>query len=282
MIKNLLALLLVICALAALAESTIYYPRPESASDPRAAYPMQLLEMAISKSGAQYRLQPSKYAMQQGRAIREIEMGSGLVHVVWSMTSREREQQTLPIRIPLDKGLLGWRLSLLMQLNAEQFKNIKSSADLRRFDAGQGHDWPDKQIPEANGLPVIASTTYDGLFRMLEIERIQYFPRSVLEIWGELELRARQGLQVDSYIALHYPAALYFFVGKNNPQLAADITRGLEAAIADGSFDLLFHQYHDESIHRAGLDKRMVIELNNPLLPAETPLWRRELWFRAR
>lgn len=279
---SLLAALLFACTVPVLAEQTIYYPRPESANDPRVTYPTRLLEMVIRKSGAHYRLQPSKLFMQQGRALRELEMDRGLVDVVWSMTSKEREQKALPIRIPLDKGLLGWRLPLLLQLNAEQFKNVKSRIDLQRFEAGQGHDWPDKQILEANGLPVIASTTYDGLFKMLDVERTQYFPRSIMEIWGELDLHASQGLQVDPYIVLHYPTAQYFFVSKNNRQLAADLTRGLEAAIADGSFEQLFHQYHDEGIRRAALDKRLVIELKNPLLPDETPLARRELWFNLR
>lgn len=60
------------------------------------------------------------------------------------------------------------------------------------------------------------------------------------------------------------------------------MTQGLEKARHDGSFDKLFHQYHDATIKRAGLENRTIIELDNPLLPDETPLGRRELWFRPR
>ena len=61
--------------------------------------------------------------------------------------------------------------------------------------------------------------------------------------------------------------------------MAEDIRQGLEKAIADGSFDKLFLQYFGERLRRAGLEKRTVIELKNPLLTSETPSGRPELWY---
>jgi hypothetical protein len=51
-------------------------------------------------------------------------------------------------------------------------------------------------------------------------------------------------------------------------------------ALADGSFDLLFQQYFGEIIKRSNLEGRTVLELVNPLLPPETPLQRKALWYR--
>jgi len=52
--------------------------------------------------------------------------------------------------------------------------------------------------------------------------------------------------------------------------LAAAIRRGLEAMLSDGSFDRLFNENFAASLRALNLEKRRVIELNNPLLP-ESP-----------
>ena len=91
------------------APQLIIYPQAESANDNRSNYPLQLLELALTKAGVEHVLQPSSSKMPQGRALIQLAAGHD-VDVVWSMTSRQREQDLLPIRIPIDKGLLGWRI----------------------------------------------------------------------------------------------------------------------------------------------------------------------------
>ena len=113
---------------------------------------------------------------------------------------------------------------------------------------------------------------------MLESERIDYFPRSVTEIWAELALY-QQRLAVEPSVVLHYPTAIYFFVRQGNTQLAADITDGLEKMIADGSFEKLFQQYYGATIRKAALKERRVFELKNPLMPKDMPIGRKALWF---
>jgi hypothetical protein len=81
-------------------------------------------------------------------------------------------------------------------------------------------------------------------------------------------------------LALHYPTAMYFFVSKQRPELAADIRKGLDIALRDGSFEALFLQNFGEVLKRSRLDKRRVFELKNPLLPPETPLGDARLWYR--
>ena len=81
---------------------------------------------------------------------------------------------------------------------------------------------------------------------------------------------------------LHYPTAVYFFVNRSATALAERIRAGLEAAIADGRFDDLFREVNGKAIEQAQLDARVVLLLDNPLLPAETPLHRQELWYKVR
>ncbi len=77
--------------------------------------------------------------MQQGRAILSLMQGEH-VDVVWTMTSRKREKQLLPIRIPLLKGLQGYRIFIINENDNEKFNKISTLEDLRELVAGQGRD----------------------------------------------------------------------------------------------------------------------------------------------
>ena len=259
---------------------TLRYPRRADGDEFRSAYALAQLQLALDKAGSPLRLEPSHYSMEQERALVNLEHNDRL-DIAWSMTSIEREQRLLAVRIPLDKGLFGWRLALLPKNRAQLLKEVRSLEDLRQFSAGQGHDWPDSDILRGHGLPVRVSSNYGSLFRMLQAQRFDYFPRSVIEIWDELEHPRAKQLVVDPHVLLHYPTAMYFFFSRKRPELAETVRIGMEKAIADGSFERLFQQHFAASLQRAQLDQRQLIELHNSLLPAATPLQRRELWFTA-
>ena len=258
--------------------NTINYPRPLSKNDLRGVYPIKLLELAISKLETPYDLKASKAPMPQERALKTLRNRDG-IDVVWTMTSNERENQLLPIRIPLYKGLIGWRLFLIKADNQVKFNSITNLAGLSQLIAGQGHDWPDTYIFNESGISVVSSPYYEGLFEMLAKNRFDYFPRSIVEIWGELDVRPELNLVVEKYILLRYPTAIYFFVNINDQQLANDIERGLNIAIEDGTFDSLFLEYNNDAINKASLSQRTIIDLPNPLLPPLTPLNNEALWF---
>ena len=237
-----------------------------------------LIKVALAKSGGNYIVEPVRKGMQQGRIIAEIASASGVADVMATMTSIEREQRLLPIRIPIDKGLLGWRIALVKADQKALMASVRNLADLARLRAGQGHDWPDVDILRANGLSVRGVVELEGLFHMLALGRIDYCPRAIVELKRDAD--AHPELAVDSHLLLHYPTAMYFFVNKRNTHLADDIERGLAAAIADGSFEQIFTHFFGESMRQARLDGRRIIELHNPTLPPATPLERKELWFK--
>jgi hypothetical protein len=278
--KTWLAILLTLAWLpaAVAADIVIRYPRPESNPDDRSRYPLRLLELALSRSDNDYRIEISPWRMQQGRALLQLEKNEG-IDVLSTMTSTEREARLQAIRIPIDKGLIGWRLLLVERAKLGQMAHLRTLTELKNFSAGQGSDWPDTAILRDNGLPVYGTTSYESLFSMLESGRIDYFPRSVTEIWAEADLH-RKKLAVEPGIVLRYPTALYFFVRKEDTRLAADLNVGLERMIADGSFDRVFQEFFGDMIRRAGLRERHVIDLNNPLMPDSMPLARKNLWFR--
>lgn len=257
----------------------VYYPPPYSDSDVRDAYTTRLLAMALEKSGGHFVARPATGKMLQGRALLMLRQGHG-IDVAWAATSNEIEAQVHPVRIPIFKGLIGWRLLLIARSDAEKFSKIREAAELKALLAGQGHDWADTAILRANGYRVHSGSYYDALFKMLAQHRIDYFPRSVLEIWAEADARKDEGLMVEPHLMLRYPSAVYFFTNKKNTALAQAIESGLEKMLDDGSFDKLFNEHHAELLARTGMGARIIFDLRNPVLPPSTPLEQSALWYR--
>jgi len=278
--SRLFACLLLAWHLAAGGTEIVRFPKPEFAGDRRYDYALQLLQLALSKASTPYRIETAEFAMNQERQVLEIETGR-TIDVGPIPSSAEREARLLPIRIPVNKGMLGWRLGLIRKGDAGLMAGVNTLDDLKRVRLAQGQEWPDTRILEANGIKVITAPRYEGLFKMLVGQRFDYFPRSVMEIWDEQALNA-DTLEVEPHLALHYFYDAYFMVNRKNTSLEKDIREGLEKAIADGSFDELFQQYYGARLSKARLESRTVIELRNPLLTPETPSDRPELWYDPR
>ncbi|MDR7308579.1 transporter substrate-binding domain-containing protein [Rhodoferax saidenbachensis] len=275
--RSVFFLVLALNSMSASCVEFVRYPIPETSGDQRYEYPRKLLELALSKTQTKYQIVYPSIPMNQERQVRELEAGR-TIDVGPIPTSAEREARLLPIRIPLNKGLLGWRLGLIRKGDEGLLANVKTLEDLRRVRLAQGHEWPDTQILEGSGINVIPGATYESLFKMLTAKRFDYFPRSVMEIWSELD-ENKATMQIEPHLALHYFYDSYFFVNKQNVKLANDIREGLEKAIADGSFNKLFEEYWGGAIRKARLNERTVIELVNPLMSPETPSRRAELWY---
>lgn len=263
------------------AEEAIRFVAPRVKIEAPVDYVMELLKLALKNSGKEYPLAPTPHHIQQAGAIREMTSPKGQVDLIWTMTSDEREATLIPIRIPIDKGLFGWRIAFVRNENTNLFQSVKNLKDLQSFKAGQDQYWPDTNILQSNGLPVVTTTSPDSLINMLRGSRFDYFPRSALEIAGEFQIHNKEGIEIEKHVVLHYPSAFYFFVTPRRPQLAEDIRVGLEKAIADGSFEKLFQQYQLPLIEGLDIKHRVVIELKNPLVNnTKLPLSRTELWYR--
>ncbi|AFU99604.1 substrate-binding periplasmic protein [Simiduia agarivorans] len=249
---------------------------PKSSDHWRAAYPVELLRSALANSPRCYQIRASEHEAPKARNFLRLRNRLGL-DVVWSMTTREREQSHRPIRIPLNKGLMGNRVALVRADQTDLLAGVKNLEQLRQFSAGQMYVWSDTEVLVANQLTVVPGSGYAALFRMLVAGRFDYFPRSVTEVLQELEHQPQ--LALDPHLIIRYPAAMYFFVHPDDVELAGDIEAGLRRMIAEGDFDDLFQHYFGDLISQLKLPERRVIALKNPLLPEATPLCEKDLWW---
>ena len=241
----------------------VQHPGPRSATDRRAAYYIKLLDLALAHSGAEYVLRANPLPMVGARVVQDMVAGQG-INVTWLPASPELEQVLIPVRMPLDRGILGWRVFLIRQQDRARFAAVRSLAQLRTLSAGLQRDWGDVAILQANGLNVVTAATYEGLFPMLAAGRFDYFPRGIGEVWGEAERYEELGLAIEPRLALHYEFPSYFYVSPQLPQLAQALQRGLEAVQRSGQLEKLFQEFNGDSIRRARLAARTVFRLKLP------------------
>lgn len=253
----------------------------DNGSDPNAGYVIKLIELAIEHIDTKYRIDINREPFTQSKVNEEVRTG-GALDVVWTTADADIEKSLLPIRIPLLKGLLGYRIFIIHRQNQYKFSQVKTLDDLKKLSIGQGKTWTDAKILEANGLTVVKANKYPSLFYMLDGGRFDAFARGVNEPFGELAQRPEmKDLMVEETLLISYKMPFYLFVSPSNRKLATDLELGLNRAIADGSFDKVF--YSDPNIKdvldKANMKNRKVFYLENPFLTKETPLDRTELWF---
>ncbi|GJJ00541.1 hypothetical protein RugamoR64_10790 [Duganella rhizosphaerae] len=268
------------------AATHLTYPLTSDGVDSRYDYDWAVLRAALEKTTPRYGVfeqHQSRVAMSPPRVVQEMSSPSGRINIFVRATSPELEREFLPVRLPVDRGLLGYRLLLIRGADQQRFAGVKTVADLRQLRAGLGQGWADIPIFEKAGVPVVEGSSYDGLFAMLEADRFDFYSRSADEALREFQERSASHPQmaVEQTLLLHYPLPRYFFLRRDaeGRLLAKRIETGMEMMIKDGTLNTLFQRYKGELIKNTAMHKRRVIYLTNPKLTPQTPLTRGELWF---
>lgn len=262
----------------------LYHP-PESQLDQRYLYHWKILETALEKTTARfgpYLMQPAEF-MTEKRQTYELMHATGRLTVMYLSTTRELEQQLIPVRIPVDRNLGGYCLFLIRKQDQERFQSINSLDELRQFRYGLGLGWIDVGILQANQFKVVTGSSYDGLFEMLNNRRFDVFLRAAVEVLDEYEQRrtAMPDLFIEPGLLLYYPLPMYFWFPKTaeGKRLAERAEAGMRMMIADGTYDRIFSEYQDYKIERLQLKNRKIFRIENPNLGPETPFEDRRLWF---
>lgn len=205
-------------------------------------YFSQLLRLALSKTETIH----GKYELQEplnwtaDKRLR-VALNKHEIDVLWSATSTEYEAEMLPIKISLLKDLNNYRILIIRSEDQKKFSAVKSIEDLRQFKGGMNPQWIDAAIMEKNNLPQVYAVGYGKFFKMLAVKRFDYFSRGIYQVQTEVNFYPELKLAIEEELLLHYNNEFYFFVNKDNQQLASRIETGLKIALEDGSFDELFN-----------------------------------------
>jgi membrane-bound lytic murein transglycosylase MltF len=260
----------------------VIYPRQSPQSNIIDADFIEILRLSLEKTTASdgpFTLRPTTMAMNPSRFMYELKNGRE-PNIAWANVTQAREQHFLPIRIPLRKGLQGFHVFLIKKQDQDKFSAITALEPLKKLRAAQRTAYIDTLILKRNGFKMTTAFHYEGLFKMLMAQRVDYFPRAVIEADVELHQKQKRypDMTIEKTILLYYPLPKYFWVNKNNVQLAERVKRGLNIMLKDGSFEQLFMKYHQHHLDTINSRQNKVFIISNPFLPETVPFERRELW----
>ena len=236
------------------------------------AYQYELLDAALKRGvpvyGA-YREEPYLETMSAGRDQIEGPRGELINLLIANVGIAALDEGMLHVPVPLDRGLLGTRISFIKKDQQAALDQVKTLEDLQHFALGQGEGWGDVKILAHNGLKIETAPEYSSLLDMLEHGRFVLFPRGATEVVAEFATyhKDHPDLAIDQHLVIRYPNPQYFYVAKNAPRLAERIEYGLKAMLKDGSFDAIYQKHFAAALAELKLEQRTVIQLENPFLP---------------
>ena len=251
---------------------SIKYPLT-SINTERDEFKLSVLKLILDNANIKYNIESSTNIYSQARAVKELKKGKE-INLFWMGTSKEVEEELIPIRFPLYRGLVGHRVFIINKNDQMLFNNIKTLEQLQKLKGAQGIGWSDIALLEASGLNQYV-TKYENIFNMINKGgRVDYFSRGINEIYSEISLRKEKlsNLTVEKNIVLTYPFAMFFFVSPKDKNLAEVLNASFRKAYEDRVFEKFFytHPIIKKSIEKSNLNNRIRIDIKNPFLSEET------------
>jgi len=238
----------------------------------RDIYRTELVKMILDNTRIDYKI---LYFKENGDHQAQINwVKNGRITISTFGSSAQQEKVLIPIRIPIFKGLIGYRIFLIKKNDQDKFNNIRSLHDLRQLKGAQGIGWTDLTILQDAGLPqeILPGNI---IYRILNRGgRVDYFPRAVYEAVGEIQTMQLKhpDIAIEKKILLVYPFAMYFYVSPRYSALAKAFDKSFQELVADGSFDRFFYQhpYIKTALKTARLQHRVRFDLTNKTLSSKT------------
>lgn len=258
-------------------------PKPESAADTRYEYAEMILQHLLKITADQYGPAVHAHAAEavsRDRAL--VELVKGELHITAETPKDDWAQALIPIYVPINKGITGYRIYFIAAQSQAQFARINSLAELKQIKTGSGSQWSTTPILKDAGFKIISTRKLEGLFWMLMGERFQALPRGINEAPQELlhYQTLFPDIRIEQTLAVYIPLPTFFYVSPKHPELAERVTTGLAMMYADGSFDEIFYNYHLAMIESAKLTERKIFTLENPTLAPAVPLAEAKYWYK--
>ncbi len=214
-----------------------------------------------TEEGKQYQLVPS-IALEQGDAFDYLTQGN--IDIFISAADKNRESSSLPIFVPTDRGLLGFRLCFTQKSNPifEQIRSVDAMIKLD-FSFGVGSDWPDLGIYQQNAIKTVSDKINSNLTAMIIDEKFDCYSRSVYEIDEELHLYEGTDIIVDENLLFIYPNAEFIYINPHKSEVHAILLQGIDAMLKDDTYFTYFDDNYADVLRNHGIYDRKLIFLEN-------------------
>lgn len=273
-----LSILLILGSLEALAEDEVILRRVPGLQALPSAYTMQLLYAALDSTQDEfgpYTLRYSDKEMSRTRTFNEIKEGAR-VNIVDLPLIDEWEASIIRIPVPIQRGIVSYRLFFVHKNNKDLLANVKTLEELKKIRQGSGHEWSITQALEADNFNIVTGPTKLSLMNMLQAGRFSIYSRGINEVYGELNRykKSHPDIVLDEHVALYSYLPSYFYVSPKAKRIAERIEKGLRNINEDGTYESLFFKYNEKSLELAQIQKRKVFILNQERDSSE--LWERD------
>ncbi|WP_282166770.1 hypothetical protein [Shewanella japonica] len=254
----------------AVAKDIIILNQPASANDMRYHYSYELMQLILENTEddfGEWEITHSPIFMTRDRILTEMVDGE-LINVIAEAIKPAWNEKLIPIRVPIRKGIQGFRVFIIKKQTQAQFSKIKTIEQLKQIPTGSGIHWSTRLAFEKAGFDVVVGSSYDGLFHMLDKGRFESFGRGVNEAPAELSSFKVKftDLVLDENVLLHIPLATFFYVSPDEPQLAKRIEVGIKRIMANGQFDNTFYRQYCQELISSKLSERRIFSIENPLM----------------
>lgn len=175
--------------------ATVIYPLHLGTYDARYDYDWLVLRSALEKttpSHGPFEMKQFSEAMSPQRVAQELVLPNGRINVMARAASPEFDRSFITVRIPIDKGLLGYRVLLVRKDDLPRFARVRSVQDLRKLRAGMGKGWTDVAVLAHAGLPPTLRLRYP-LPRYLYLRRDAEGEALARRLTAGLETMVRDG-----------------------------------------------------------------------------------------
>lgn len=182
----------------------------------------------------------------------------------------EKQGLIRALRVPLERGLLGYRICLVRDEDAALLGNVRSAEDLKKIRIGQGIGWGDLAVYRNAGIDVVEApfNSVSDPVKALASGHFDALPLGVNEYQLFLQAYNKEasGITADRHIVISYPWFRYVWVStaaKDSKLLFEALDKGFRIIAANGEFVAIYEKYKDAE-PRKHLVGRRTIHLQSP------------------
>jgi hypothetical protein len=175
-------------------------------------YYEDVIRLALEKTRASHgdfaiKQRPFEASIERVRAM--LQSGAG-VDIIWASVTPERVESMRHVQVDLLQDLNNYRALLVRKDDVHRFQNIQTLDDLRRLKAGNGSNWTDTKVMQANGFTVVTAVDFGLLIKMLSAKRFDYITRGMHEIGMDLRMFNSANLVVVPDVVLKYSVLISY------------------------------------------------------------------------
>lgn len=182
----------------------------------------------------------------------------------------EKQGLITALRVPLERGLLGYRICLVRDDDTDVLANVRNAEDLKKIRIGQGIGWGDIAVYRNVGIEVVEApfSSVSDPVKALASGHFDALPLGVNEyqIFLQAYNKEASGITADRHIVISYPWFRYVWVStaaKDSKLLLEALDRGFGIIAANGEFVAIYEKYKGADPKRQLVGRR-TIHLQSP------------------